>query len=79
MKEELLSPPQLAPEEFADAYHRAEEESAMALKAEGSVRYDPVAEAGDDKSKKEAQRRRTVGKVIIAKKKWEEKMKAQGP
>jgi len=79
VKEELLTPPQLAPEEFADAYHRAEGESAMALKAEGSVRYDPVAEAGDDKSKKEAQRRRTVGKVIIAKKKWEEKMKAQGP
>ena len=78
MKEELLSPPQLAPEEFADAYHRAEEESAAALKAEGSVRYDPVAEAGDEKVKKEAMRRRTVGKVIIAKKKWDEKKKAQG-
>ncbi len=42
----------------------------------GSVRYDAALDAGDDAAR-EKNRRRTVGKVIIAKQKWDEKKKAQ--
>eukprot|EP00622_Pseudochattonella_farcimen_P002463 FR737390.1.p1 GENE.FR737390.1~~FR737390.1.p1 ORF type:complete len:246 (+),score=32.52 FR737390.1:1-738(+) len=82
VKEELLSPPRLSHEEYAQALHAAQEETqALAYSAAGSVRWDLQEELDDEtrtRKVKELQKKRTQGKILVAKQKWDEKKKSKG-